>query len=114
LSLKHEQKDIVEPIYKRQSSKTLEVLSSMAIGQGRFCPSFDPSISFKGSDIKDWKQRFDHGMNVIIPAFEHWEKTMEQYQDFKQNHPYMSVFMRMDEPVRPEFKGITNFTKQML
>ncbi|KQM56829.1 hypothetical protein ASE55_19385 [Chryseobacterium sp. Leaf201] len=68
-----EQRDIVGPIYKRQSSETLSTLSQMAKGESIYGFGVPLNLIFnpKG-DITNWKDRFNHGMQKAVPA---WEKS---------------------------------------
>jgi len=67
-----EQRDIVGPIYNKQSPDVLNELSKMAKGQGMYKYGTGPELRFnKNGDIRDWQQRFYHGMNVAVPF---WNK----------------------------------------
>ena len=68
-----EQRDVVGPIYARQRPAVLNELSKMAKGQGMYNLGVPKDLRFntKG-DVKDWKQRFNHGMNVSLP---YWNKN---------------------------------------
>ena len=113
--LTREQRDIVDPIYKLQSPRVIEVLTDMAEGGGRFFPAYDPSLSFHGNDIGDWKQRFDHGMNVVVPALDNWRKEVKEYEDFKANHNsfWVHFFYKEGPPDRPEERALSNFGRAM-
>ena len=67
-----EQRDIVGPIYARQRPAVLNELSKMAKGQGMYNLGVPKDLRFnpKGN-VRDWKQRFNHGMNVSLP---YWNK----------------------------------------
>lgn len=67
-----EQRDIVGPIYNKQSSAVLDELSKMAKGQGMYEYGVTSELRFNSNgNIRDWLQRFNHGMNVALPF---WNK----------------------------------------
>jgi hypothetical protein len=68
-----EQRDIVGPIYKRQTSETLTTLSKMAKQEGIYSLGVfmgnSPKLKFNGN-INNWQDRYNHGMNVAVKAWE--------------------------------------------
>lgn len=67
-----EQRDIVGPLYNKQSSAVLNELSKMAKGQGMYSLGVVNELRFKSNgNIRDWRQRFNHGMTVSLPF---WNK----------------------------------------
>ncbi len=67
-----EQRDIVGPIYNKQRSAVLDELSLMAKGQGMYKYGVPKQLRFnEKGNVRDWKQRFSHGMNVALP---YWNK----------------------------------------
>ena len=70
-----EQRDIVDPVYKRQSEKTLNTLSQMAKGESYFGLGVPVSLRFNAKgNVRDWHQRFNHGMQKSVPAWENYKK----------------------------------------
>lgn len=79
-TLTHEQRDVVQPIYARQSSETIKTLQSLAEGtgfkaalgkifDGRF-PIGGP-LKFSGN-ISNWEDRYNHGMNKAVPFYKNY------------------------------------------
>ncbi|MDA6070180.1 hypothetical protein NJT12_11180 [Flavobacterium sp. AC] len=71
-TLTHEQRDVVDPIYKRQSKATLGTLSDMAKQEGLFSLGVifgnTPELQFEGN-LMNWKERYDHGMKKAVPYY---------------------------------------------
>ena len=71
-TLTHEQRDVVDPIYRKQSPATLKTLEKMAKQQGIYSltrPFTSPSeLKFEGN-INSWQDRYNHGMNKAAPFY---------------------------------------------
>ena len=62
--LRREQADIIQPLYAKQSKKTLNLLSKMAKGQGVFGLVLPQTLRLDG-DLMSVNDRFDFGMNKL-------------------------------------------------
>ncbi|MFQ6602988.1 SpvB/TcaC N-terminal domain-containing protein [Flavobacterium sp. C3NV] len=71
-TLTHEQRDVVDPIYKRQSKATLGTLSEMAKQEGLFSLGVifgnSSELKFEGN-LMNWQERYDHGMKKAVPYY---------------------------------------------
>ncbi len=108
VTLTHEQKDVVQPIYDQQSEKTINDLQKLAQGRGwkaamgvafdRRFPVGGP-LMFEGK-IKNWVDRYNHGMNKAVPFYEkygsifNWNKKDDG---------------RMDSVFDPDNKGLPQY-----
>ena len=65
---KNEQCQILEPIYKKLSTKALHKLDRMAKGKGLYAFGIQKELRYVGN-IKDCQLRFEHGVNRILPYY---------------------------------------------
>lgn len=92
VTLTHEQRDVVEPIYRQQSAETIVFLQNLAEGKGwraalgrstshfftdRF-PIGGP-LKFEG-DINSWQDRYDHGMKKAVPFYNKYKSLFNWNQ----------------------------------
>lgn len=71
-----EQRDIVGRIYRMQTPQTLDELDKMAKGQGVYQYGVAKELRFnKNDDVRDWRHRYSHGMNV---ALKFWNKHLSK------------------------------------
>ncbi|MBI3798461.1 MAG: hypothetical protein HY268_16050 [Deltaproteobacteria bacterium] len=92
-TLHHEQFDVVDPLYRHQSTETLTYLSEVAKCQGVIghLACYDP-LKFAG-DLSNPQDRYNHGMDKVVPSYESYQIEREEYDEYKR-----------DVPVRPEHK----------
>jgi hypothetical protein len=64
-TLRHEQFDVVEPLYAKQSAKTLSTLESMAKGDFPYNFGVPQELRVDG-DIRNPQDRYDHGMTKVV------------------------------------------------
>ncbi len=103
-TLHHEQFDVADPIYRKQSQSTINTLSKMAKQQnsyGSMLSGFtrtmpNLALAFDG-DISNPQDRFDHGMKKVIPAYVKYKKDLADYESG--NWLYQAYVGR---PQRPE------------
>lgn len=75
-TLTHEQRDVVDPLYQSAPKDIQKALGELASGKAIFKTIMginfgftDGELLFKGNNIMDWRQRFSHGMNVVVPFY---------------------------------------------
>ncbi|ACE06707.1 hypothetical protein Aasi_1414 [Candidatus Amoebophilus asiaticus 5a2] len=106
-TLTHEQRDVVQPIYARQTPETIKTLQSLAEGTGwkatlglifdRRFPIGGP-LKFSG-DISNWQDRYAHGMNKAVPFYNkygslfNWNKPGDDRLDsvFDPDNPSLRI-----------------------
>lgn len=64
-----EQCEILEPVYKKLSDKTICKLDRMAKGKGLYVFAVPKRLRFQGS-IEDCRKRFEHGRDRLAPELE--------------------------------------------
>ncbi len=64
-TLRHEQFDVVQPIYAKQSKETIKELSKMAAGTGIYSFTAIPSLKFTGN-ILSASDRYKHGAAAVV------------------------------------------------
>lgn len=65
---KHEQCDVLDPMYARLSPKALQKLEFMAKGKGLFRFGVPKVLKYEGS-LSDCQDRVEHGLNKILPYY---------------------------------------------
>ncbi len=107
-TLTHEQRDVVQPIYARQTAETIKTLQSLAQGIGykatlgymfdRRFPIGGP-LKFEGN-ISNWQDRYNHGMNKAVPFYKKYGSL------FNWNRPGDG---RIDTALDPDNPGLLKY-----